>query len=113
MERILMTVIGQVTDRWGRDVALTERNWRHITRRHTELAPARSIVLATIAYPDLVMRDAQRPDRESFYRVVEWHLNGIPRRYIKVCVEYDLVGGTIITAFFSRNIKPGEYQRWP
>jgi hypothetical protein len=36
----------------------------------------RSLMMATVAFPDFVMRDALHGDRENFYRVVEWSENG-------------------------------------
>ncbi|MGH2561467.1 MAG: hypothetical protein ACRDJH_20575 [Thermomicrobiales bacterium] len=106
-------ILGQTQDRWGRTVELSESGWRHIARRHAEIIPDRALILATVAYPDLVKRDAENASRENFYRIIDWTLNGRPRRYLKVCVEYGETGGTIVTAFRCGNLKPGESHRWP
>jgi hypothetical protein len=107
------SVIGQVDDRWGRTVQLATTDWDHVIDRDPELVTERAQILATISFPDIVTQDADHGDRENFYRVIEWSIVGKPRRYLKVCVQYEASGGKIVTAVRSPRIKRAETQRWP
>jgi hypothetical protein len=105
-------------DKQGREVVLTEECWHsHILPYHPILRAAeRSIELALID-PHRLMRDAERTNRECFYR--HQALATFPHLYLKVVVGYRLVGpsgiliGSVVTAFPTTRFKAGEQQLWP
>ena len=77
----------------GRPVTLAFARWRHIARRHPEIARDRSVVLVAISDPE--ERLPGRIESE------EWYYARSPRlgRWIKVVVHYDEGRGLIVTAF--------------
>ena len=105
------------TDRWGRRIELTRECWRqHVLLRHGELIDHVDSIQSTIERPDFVQYDARFSNRESFYAL------GIVKEfeayYLKVSVEFSSeqfdsqIAGTVITAYISRNVKPGEELKW-
>jgi hypothetical protein len=107
-----MAEIAQTTDPWGRPIVLTEERWSHIIFRHEELSERQLDILAALERPDRVMRDAGHGPRENYYQIIADPQADKPL-YMKVCVEFDTSGGTIITAFMHRGIPRGEQQLWP
>jgi hypothetical protein len=106
------------TDRWGREVTLTEALWSNkILPKHPEMIGHDADVAAAITDPMFVMHDASHADRENFYRVCTFPPKHV-LAYVKVVVGFQRratgpVEGIVISAFAVGNPKPGEQQKWP
>lgn len=104
------------TDRWGRDVVLTDDRWfGKIQRRHPEITEeALELVLTD---PDLVNWDKALEGVEVFYRTVF-----LPppdgRSLVKATVRFvideveTVVVGAVTTAYVEYNINPLEPIKW-
>lgn len=85
------------------------------------MADHRDAPTETIAAPEFVNRDPTGTNREVLYR----RLRAGGRRFIKVVVHYRPVAasepgatgsewrGTVLTAYLTSRIKPGEAPLWP
>lgn len=114
-----MDVVGR--DYRGRVVVLSAERWRHILDGHAVMAEHLDALAATIATPEIVNRDPARVHREVLYR----RLRPGGRRFLKVVVHYRPVAptepdatasewwGTVLTAYLTSRIKPGEERLWP
>lgn len=99
----------EVNDPRGRKVVCTLETWQsHILLDHSEMDGCEELVMATIAH-GTIYRDVRKDYRHVYYRRVKGK-----GYYIKVVVEFDDAdSGEVITAFRSRNRKPGERKIWP
>ena len=106
-------------DLHGRTVVLTVECWLyHILPDRAILSGQEQGICATVEGPTYIMRDVVHPNRECFYR-----FGAIPGaladHYLKVVVEYDVVGpggltvGTVVTAYPTDRLKSKEQRLWP
>lgn len=101
----------------GISVSCDEEVWRtHILREHPELMDHVETVQRALREPLLVYQDRNYPDRKLFYLT-----SLLPplarRRHVRVVVEYHqeqdgTIGGRIVTAFPSRNVREGDRLLW-
>lgn len=109
-----LPLIWDTTDRFGRRAKLTQEEWTHIVADHTGWTPTAEEVRQAVEKPTCVTFDADIPNRECFYRDI-----GRERLQLKVVVHYRPVppqgtwDGTVVTAYFTRKVKPKEVSRWP
>jgi hypothetical protein len=107
------------TDRWGRDIILTDAQWDgHILPGHGELTGNLSCIREALENPTLVNHDVLNPNGENFYC-----LAALPapfdQVYLKVCVRFTLLApngpwrGEVVTAYATTTVKPREAQKWP
>jgi len=89
------------TPLWHR-VFLTRDRWRQIIRfKHPALAGHESDVRACLATPSLVRESAKDPDVHLYYATAE---------HVYLCVVTLPAGEDerfVVTAYFTKNIKPG------
>lgn len=100
-------------DRWGRWIILDADQWiGHVLVRHNQLTDQENAVRATVESPEIVTRDLSDPRREQYYRP-SILLPPLDRTYLKVCVDFSMSIGFIVTAFPVKRVHPKELVRWP
>lgn len=105
-------------DRWGRRIVLTEAQWHgHVLERRSTMAGHEVAVTVALTDPDLVMHDADDPDRECFYR--RGALPGpAAHLYLKVTVDFGpgrhraAAHGFVVTAYPTAVTKSKERSKW-
>ncbi len=118
-----MTLLGrrfEGKDPLHRTVACGQGSWRHICREHPDLATLAPLIQNVIEHPDEIYADADRPDRECYYRFsVQVHDRLCS---LKVVVTFGslsrILGGSVDTAFEKYDVSPGNVKRgerklWP
>ena len=85
-------MVAATLDPDGRRVVLDENGWRHIKRRHPQLATALREIMSAVREPDQ-RKPGRIPGEEWFF------LQGGVTRWIHVVVHYEQDRGRIVTAF--------------
>jgi hypothetical protein len=103
-------------------VSLSIPNWHdHILIEHPEMFGQEDAIAATLRDPDMRYRNPAYPDREIFYRRMNFKFR-VGNAYVeseefmKVVVAYepilDFMRGTIVTAFPTSKLREGEVLEW-
>jgi hypothetical protein len=109
-----MAEVWRVTDRRGREVVLTEDDWRHVVLEHPPMVGREEDVRAAVEQAEMINRDRRRAHRECHYR-----RPGPDRARLKVVIHYSPVppqgtwAGRVITAYPVEVIPAKEQQLWP
>ena len=96
-------IIFEVTDKTGRKIRLTNRQWNHITSPsslHAYMANQLEKIKETLTNPDKIIRSINNDSKASYYR----YYKEIDR-YANVVVKYLNRSGFVITAYFTKNLK--------
>lgn len=101
-----------VPDYQGRRVMIEAAWWRiHVVTPRPKMATHLHEVHATIAAPRFVNQDKDFPDRLCLYGI--YTSTSSPRRLmLKVVVEYDEIGGRLITAYPCSRPGSSEVRLW-
>ena len=95
-----MPNIFEVTDKTGRRIRLTKKQWSHIRRDHPNVESPE--ILETIQKPDKIVAD-ERENVNYFYKYFK-HKNQ-KSKFLKVIVKYLNGEGFVLSAHFVRKIK--------
>ncbi len=98
-----MEVVFEVTDKTGRRIRLTKKQWSHINNKHPTVANYFKEIKETLQKPDAIT-DSNTDENVHFYYRYYKYLTS-PHKYILVIVKYLNGKGFIISAFFEKNIK--------
>jgi hypothetical protein len=104
-----MPTLFEVIDPRGKKVICTDEIWYwHVVDGHSEMEDQIEQVKAAIQEPllGMIFQDRDYPERNIYYKR---HSKFI---YIKVVVEFLKNGGTLITAYMTDALKPGESLLW-
>ena len=96
-----MNYIFEVTDKTGRKIRLTKRQWKHIMRRHPYMEKYLEEIKATIQIPDKI---TERPYNKCYYYKNYKHFKP-PNRFILVIVRYLNGEGFVISTYLEDKIK--------
>lgn len=96
-----MDYIFETTDKSGRKIRLTKKQWSHIRQHHSDVESLDEI-LKTIENPDNILSDV-RENVETFFKYFKH--KKLNSKFLKVIVRYLNGEGFIITAHFTRTIK--------
>ena len=91
------------TDEHGDEVRLTGERFRHILRRHPEMASQLHRFAETLASPDAVRPSRFNPAVRLYYRLYP-DLRGM-NRYVCLVVKRETHYSFILTAYLDRRIK--------
>ena len=84
-----------------REIVLTPNGWKHICRRHPELAAFHDDILLAVSAPETTTRDRRYPARWRLYR------SGVgPSRWHAVVVDFTEDPARIVTAHGFRKEHP-------
>ena len=96
-----MNYIFEITDKTGRKIRFTKKQWSHIRQHHSDIEDPEEI-LKTLENPDQIFND-ERENVQNFYKYFK-HKN-LNSKFLKVIVRYLNGDGFILTAHFTRSIK--------
>ncbi len=98
-----MKIIFEITDKSGRKIRLTSKQWAHINNKHPSVANYFKEIKEILQKPD-VITDSDIDENVHFYYKYYKYLEP-PHKYILVIVKYLNGEGFIISAFFEKSIK--------
>lgn len=96
-----MTDIFEIIDKTGRKVKLTKERWEHIRTEHPNIENYDEI-MEDLQKPDNIIND-KREEVDYFFKYFKhkkWK-----SKFLKVVVKYINGKGSVLSAFFVRNIK--------
>jgi hypothetical protein len=93
----------EVTDKTGRKILLTKKQWDHITTTHAEMSNYLDEIKITLENPLKIIEHSIKEDLRFYYRYQKHRKH--PEKYLKIIVKYLNGDGFVITAQFVRNIK--------
>jgi hypothetical protein len=97
-----MNIIFEVTDKTGRKIRLTKRQWEHITSPsspHAYMTNHFEEVKETLLKPDSIIASINDDKKVNFYKYYKTN-----KKFLKVIVKYLNGDGFIITSYFIKNI---------
>jgi hypothetical protein len=97
-----MNTIFETTDKTGRKIRLTKKQWEHITTIHNDMANYLEEIKTTIEKP-LKITEHKIGNLRKFFSYLKHRKH--PDKYLRVIVKYLNGEGFILTAHFMRNIK--------
>lgn len=99
----MSNIIFEITDKTGRKIRLTKKQWSHITRKHPQIANYQEEIINTLKNP-LKITDYGFDDKVRYYYKYLKHKTS-PEKYLLVIVKYLNGTGFIISSFFEKYIK--------
>ena len=98
-----MDFIFEVTDKIGRKIRLTEKQWIHINKKHPTVANHLDKITETIEKPDAITESDKGDGVYLYYKYYKWLKS--PYNYILAIVKYLNGEGYIMSAYFEKNIR--------
>lgn len=95
-------VVFEVTDKSGRKIRLTKKQWSQITRKHPQVASCYEEIIDTLESP---LKMTQPFEGTKYYYYKYYKHRKVPEKYLKIIVNYLNGEGFVITALFDRKIK--------
>jgi hypothetical protein len=103
-------LFSNIEDKRGYKISCTKDQWyNHILNRHPNMTGFEQEIIEAIKNPDLpIFKDSGYNDRNIYYSIYK-KIQGT-NFYIKVIVQIneEELSGTVVTAFKTFNVKPGE-----
>ena len=96
-----MNYIFEITDKSGRRIRLTRKQWSHIRQHHAEVENPEEIE-ETLQNPDNIIPD-EREDVENFFKFFKHKKQ--KSKFLKVIVRFLNTEGYVITAHFARTVR--------
>ncbi len=90
----------EITDKTGRKIRLTKRQWSHMTKKHPYIEKYIEEIKETLISPDKWINYL---DKGYYYKSYKYLKR--PNRFILVIVKYLNRDGFIITAYLKERIK--------
>ena len=97
-----MDYIFEITDKTGRRIRLTKKQWSHINRKHPQVADHYDEIIDTLKNP-LKIIQPYKGTKYYYYKYLKYK-DG-PEKYLKIIVKFLNGEGFIITALFDRMIR--------
>ena len=98
-----MKVIFEITDKTGRKIRLTNRQWSHILKRHYDMTNYQEEIKETLKNPQKITDHPYDKNSRYYYNYLK-HKQG-PNKYLLVIVNYLNGEGFVVTTYFRRNVK--------
>ena len=95
-----MDFIFEATDKTGRKIRLTEKQWKHIKQDHPEIADE-SVIKETLESPTKITKPYE--GRKYYYYKYYKHRIS-PDKFLLVIVKYLNGEGFVISTFYNRHI---------
>lgn len=100
----MQNTIFEVTDKTGRKIRLTQKQWSHIVRKHPQVSSEKEKIIETIENPDKMV-DSRQPDPNKRFYYKYYKNRPSPNKFVRVIVKYLNGEGFIMTAQFVSGIK--------
>ena len=98
-----MEIIFEVTDKTGRRIRLTKKQWSHILRRHKDMINYQKEIKETLKNPQQILHHPL--DKQGRYYFTYIKHKQSQNKYLLVIVKYLNGEGFVITTYFKKNIK--------
>ena len=95
-----MNNVFEITDKTGRKIRLTKRQWSHITEKHPDISGKEEEIKRVLEKPDIILLHKFDEMSRNYYLY-----NKSEKAYLFVSVRYLNGEGFIITAFYTQNIR--------
>lgn len=95
-----MDYVFEVTDKTGRKIRLTKKQWTHITMKHSDLAGKEEEIKHALGKPDLVISHKFDENMRNYYKY-----NKNERAYLMIAVKYLNGDGYVVTSFYTQQLK--------
>jgi len=96
-----MSNVFEITDKSGRRIRLTEKQWEHIVKTHGEMTNYLEEIKEMLIRPMKIIKHSVNDLRRYF----SFHKNRKhPEKYLRVIIKYLNGDGFVITAHFVRNL---------
>ena len=95
-----MNIIFKVTDKTGRKIRLTKRQWTHIVDKHPDMAGKQEEIMKTLEIPEFILPEKFNEKMQNYYKY-----NKSQKEYLLVVVKYLNGDGFIATSFYTRKIR--------
>ena len=97
-----MNIIFEVTDKSGRKIRLTKKQWEHITTTHRDMTNYLEEIKGTIENP-MKITEHTAGNLKKYFRYIK-NKKG-PDNYLRLIIKYLNGDGFVLTAHFIRSIK--------
>ncbi|HJX50182.1 MAG TPA: hypothetical protein VJ438_01835 [Candidatus Nanoarchaeia archaeon] len=97
-----MSYVFEITDKSGRKIHLSKKQWAHIRKKHPEIEDF-EMLKEGIEKFDKVTNYGYDPSVHYFYK--HFKHKQPPNRHLCIAIKYLNGEGYIITAYFDKNIK--------
>ena len=98
-----MDIVFEITDKTGRKISLTKKQWSHITKKHPQVADYQEEIKETLKNPLKITDYSLDENVRYYYKYLKHRIS--PKKYLLVIVKYLNGRGFIISAFFEKHIK--------
>ena len=98
-----MNIIFEVIDKTGRILRMTDYNWRHIVKRHPEVASQKEKIIETLEKPDKITDSLDDEEVKYYYKFYK-NLPS-PYKFMRVITKYLNGNGFIISSHFVKTIQ--------
>ena len=95
-----MKNVFETTDKTGRKIRLTKRQWDHITEKHSDMVGKEEEIKKALIKPDAIIPHKFDDMSRNYYL----H-NKNEKAYLLVSVRYLNGEGFVITAFYTQSIR--------
>lgn len=99
----MVNIIFEVVDKTGRKIRLTDKQWKHILKRHPDMINYLEEIKETLKNP-IRISDYNIDEEVRYYYKFFKHKIG-PYKYLMISIKYLNGEGFIITAYFEKYIK--------
>mgnify|MGYP001578098217 CR=1 FL=1 len=98
-----MDDIFEVIDKSRRKIRLTEKQWKHILKRHPDMINYLEEIKNTLINPLKITDYSEDEEVRYYYKYIKYK-DG-PYKYLLVSVKYLNGDGFVVTAYFEKHIK--------
>jgi len=98
-----MEIVFEVVDKSDRKIRLTERQWKHVLKRHPDMTNYKEEIKETLRNPQVVLPHPYDALGKYYFSYLK-HKKGL-YKYLLVIVKYLNGDGFVISTYFEKNIK--------
>lgn len=98
-----METVFEITDKTGRKIRLTKKQWKHITKAHMYMTNYLEKIKETLEYPIKITNSLDDEEVRYYYKYTKYLKSSA--RYLMVAVKYLNGEGYVITAYIEKKIK--------
>ena len=98
-----MDYVFEVDDKTGRKIRLTEKQWKHILKRHPDMINYKEEIKNTLKNPQKIADHPYDDEAKYYYKYLKQKTD--LDKYLLIIVKYLNGEGFIITTYFRKNLK--------
>lgn len=98
-----MDYVFEVVDKSGRKIRLTKKQWKHILKKHSDMANYEEEIKQALKNPDKITEHPFDENGRYYYKYLKNKPD--PNKYLLTIVKYLNGEGFIITIYFIKDIR--------